>query len=295
MVDQTVRVFSWENALGENCTSSSDCDYSHGRCVKNYDQCEMGLCGCDYGYRVSDRIEGSYLCQKLRRIGDRCNVIEDKCYNGTCKGVCTCGRDQHASDDREHCVDNTYNQPCNTKTFNNYNWKTYACEANKGLRCDGDTSKCLCNYGMKHIGDHCEYYRIGETCDHTAAKASDRKQCEVHLLCNADKKCACSDTTKEHTFKVRDDGVEKEMRRCVDKEAKLNVAESAACNADYRTAYTKDKADVCGDFHVCDTCFEWANEYSNNTKCLSGGADSQRTNAAVSVGLVLVAFFAMLR
>ena len=65
--------------------------------------------------------------------------------------------------------------------------------------------------------------RIGETCDHTASKASDRKQCEVHLLCNADKKCACSDTTKEHTFKVRDDGVEKEMRRCVDKEGKAHV------------------------------------------------------------------------
>ena len=27
----------------------------------------------------------------------------------------------------------------------------------KGLRCDGDTSKCVCNYGMKHVGDHCEY------------------------------------------------------------------------------------------------------------------------------------------
>ena len=53
-----VRVVSGENALGEKCTSSSDCDYSHGRCVK-YDKCETGKCGCDYGY-----MDGGYKCKK---------------------------------------------------------------------------------------------------------------------------------------------------------------------------------------------------------------------------------------
>ncbi|KAI0211693.1 hypothetical protein LSAT2_003459 [Lamellibrachia satsuma] len=266
-----------ENALGENCTSSSDCDYSHGRCVK-YDQCEMGMCGCDYGYAVSDRNE---LCQKLKEIGDRCDVIEDKCYAGSCKGVCTCGRDRHASDDKKQCVGNVYGEPCDTNTDNdNYRWKINVCEDSKGLQCDQATSKCVCRYGMKHVGDHCEKYKLGEPCSYSA---SDRKTCEDHLSC-VEGLCACSDSDdKEYTVKVRDDGVETEYKRCVDKEANLNAAESAKCNG----------KTYCGDYLTCRTCIEWPNQ--NDDKCLSGGADSQRTNAAVSLGLVLVAFFAMLR
>ncbi|KAI0218377.1 hypothetical protein LSAT2_029915 [Lamellibrachia satsuma] len=272
------------SAMGENCTSSSDCDYDHGRCAK-YDQCKMGLCVCDYGYVGSDRIEDSYLCQKLKKIGERCDIIKEKCYSGQCKGMCTCGRKEHASEDKKHCVGNLYGEPCDTKSFNNRLWKVNTCESSKGLRCDGYTSKCVCQSGMKRVGDHCEYYKMGETCTDYTTKKSERKTCEHHLTCNNDKKCACDSNRKEHTFKVRENGVETEKKRCIDVGAKVNVAESDECNA----------ANICGDFHVCSTCFEWANKYRNNTKCLSGGADSQRPNAVASLGLALVAFFATLR
>jgi len=63
--------------------------------------------------------------------------------------------------------------------------------------------------------------KLGETCDHTKT-GSDRKQCESAYGC-IDNKCACSDTTKEHTFLVREDGVETEVKTCVDKEGKLAV------------------------------------------------------------------------
>ncbi|KAK2174740.1 hypothetical protein NP493_780g01004 [Ridgeia piscesae] len=284
-----------ENGLGENCTSSSDCDYSHGRCVKP-DQCEMGLCGCDYGYSLSDDINGGYLCQKLIKVGDRCDVIRDSCYAGECKGVCSCGRSRRPSADRKRCVGNLYGQPCNTKYFHNNYWKTDSCEPSDHLRCDADTSKCVCDYGFKTNGNRCEYYKIGESCDHTAMRASDHKTCEGHLSCRS-RKCGCSSYTKEHTFMVLQDGVEMERKRCVDKEGKgpkVNIAELAKCNADYSNHYTADAADICGNYLWCITCIEWANDYNNNTKCLSGGADSLRTNAAASLGLVLVAFLAML-
>ena len=66
MVDQFECDFSGLNAIGDNCTSSSDCDYGKGRCLKR-DQCEIGMCGCDYGYKV-DGIGNGKFCQKCEFV-----------------------------------------------------------------------------------------------------------------------------------------------------------------------------------------------------------------------------------
>ena len=61
---------------------------------------------------------------------------------------------------------------------------------------------------------------MGETCTYRfTAKESERKTCEHHLTCKNDKKCK----RKEHTFKVRENGVETEKKRCVDKDGKGRV------------------------------------------------------------------------
>jgi len=64
---------------------------------------------------------------------------------------------------------------------------------------------------------------------------------------------------------------------CLRLVATLNLVESAGCDADFSNGYTKDKATVCGNYLSCTTCPEWANQYSNNTKCLSGGEWSHVT------------------
>ena len=64
---------------------------------------------------------------------------------------------------------------------------------------------------------------MGETCTDYSAKESERKTCELHLTCDNDKRCACRSTTKEHTFKVRVNGVETEKKRCIDEDGKGRV------------------------------------------------------------------------
>ncbi|KAI0212277.1 hypothetical protein LSAT2_002804 [Lamellibrachia satsuma] len=143
-------------AIGRNCDSTSDCHYSNAGCIK-YEQCTTGVCDCAPGYR-SGTIEGRSLCKKLKKIGESCDVVNDQCFDGECKGVCSCQRGKHASVDKEHCVGNLYGEKCRQKQFNIYDWSHYTCEAGKGLKCDVDTDKCVCVDGMKRVGDHCEFW-----------------------------------------------------------------------------------------------------------------------------------------
>ncbi|KAI0241610.1 hypothetical protein LSAT2_023231 [Lamellibrachia satsuma] len=266
--------------MGSNCTSSSDCDYDHGKCRKP-DQCEIGLCVCASGYKM-DSIESGVFCRKLKKIGDRCDVIYDKCYDGTCKGMCACPMGLHASDDEKSCVGNMYGEACRLQAFSNSQWNYASCETRKGLKCDSTTYKCVCVKGLKRVGDHCEYYKNGESCDA-------EKTCDRHLRCQSSSKCGCSTGMKEFTSKMWDDGVEETRQMCIHDKATTNIAQMGECN----TNFYDTSAKICGDYLYCSACPDWANEWQNNTKCISGAAELS-TNKMALAGLMVLSLVAQL-
>ena len=67
----------------------------------------------------------------MKKIGERCDVITDKCYDGTCLGVCECLRGERASADKMQCVGNLYGEKCKSKEYNIYDWSSFKCETSK--------------------------------------------------------------------------------------------------------------------------------------------------------------------